>query len=77
MTNLPEDQAFLIAEMPEDYQGDGEDDDPPPACDHDWRVEDDYEGDPGVYNGINKFLIIECRKCGKDGTIKDIQQYEY
>jgi hypothetical protein len=45
----------------------------PDTCLHVWRVIHDYEGDPGVINGIHTFTFRSCSRCGleEDGVDGD------
>ena len=35
---------------------------------HIWSCHTDWEGDPTVYRGVNKFSVWHCRTCGEETT---------
>jgi len=49
------------------------------TCPHDWKWIQDWEGDPGVINGVHHFSYWECQICGEQDDERDppsIPDYE-
>ncbi len=36
------------------------------VCHHEWQEIRDWEGDPGVINGVHEFIIRRCALCGEE-----------
>lgn len=46
-------------------------------CIHDWRLEWDWAGDPGVINGTYSWSFFRCRSCGAEREASDQEARDY
>lgn len=44
------------------------------SCNHEWYMVRDWEGDPGVVNGVYHFYFYRCALCGEE--VDDLPQGE-